>query len=198
MKVPVVDKNNKPLMPTIPSRARRWIKEGKATPFWKFGVFCVRLNIDPSDNKKQDIAVGIDPGSKRHGITVKSTAYTFLNIQASANTLVKDKLETRKNLRRSRRNRKTPCRKPRFANRNRNNFVPPSTKARWGVLLRILNNLKKIFPIKIVVVEDICAKTQKNSKQWNKSFSVIQNGKNWFYKQINLPLITKRGMKFLN
>lgn len=48
MFVPVVDLNNKPLMPTKPSRARRWVKERKATPFFKRGVFCVRLNIKPS------------------------------------------------------------------------------------------------------------------------------------------------------
>ncbi|MGY2793833.1 hypothetical protein ACVWVQ_000889 [Thermostichus sp. MS-CIW-36] len=39
MFVPVVDHNQNPLMPTTPSRARRWIKTGKATPFWKRGVF---------------------------------------------------------------------------------------------------------------------------------------------------------------
>ncbi len=44
MFVPVVDKNGSPLMPTTPSRARRWIKSRKATPFWKRGIFCVRLN----------------------------------------------------------------------------------------------------------------------------------------------------------
>ncbi|ELR99119.1 RRXRR domain-containing protein, partial [Gloeocapsa sp. PCC 73106] len=29
-RVPVISKDNQPLMPTKPSRARRWIKEGKA------------------------------------------------------------------------------------------------------------------------------------------------------------------------
>jgi hypothetical protein len=90
MFVPVVDKNQKPLMPTKPSRARRWIKEGKATPFWKRGVFCVRLNVEPSDRKTQSIAVGVDPGSKREAYTVKSEAYTYLNIQADAVAWVGD------------------------------------------------------------------------------------------------------------
>lgn len=51
MLVPVVDRDQKPLMPTTPARARRWIKSGKATPFWKRGVFCVRLNVEPSGRK---------------------------------------------------------------------------------------------------------------------------------------------------
>src|ERR1700690_2176295 len=63
--VPVVDRNQNPLMPTTPSRARRWIKSKEATPFWKKGVFCIRLNRDPSSEIRQAVVVGIDPGSKK-------------------------------------------------------------------------------------------------------------------------------------
>ena len=69
MFIPVVDNNQRPLMPTKPSRVRRWIKSGKATPFWKNGIFCVRLNVDPSDTEFQEIAVGVDPGSKKEGFS---------------------------------------------------------------------------------------------------------------------------------
>lgn len=65
--VPVVDYNQVPLMPTIPKRAACWINSGKATPFFKKGIFCVRLNQEPSARNYQDIACGIDPGSKREG-----------------------------------------------------------------------------------------------------------------------------------
>ncbi|MBE9166574.1 RRXRR domain-containing protein, partial [Pleurocapsales cyanobacterium LEGE 06147] len=44
MYVPVVDQNQVPLMPTTSARAKRWVKCGKATGFWKRGIFCVRLN----------------------------------------------------------------------------------------------------------------------------------------------------------
>src|SRR6516162_5748208 len=81
MFVPVVDHQQQPLMPTTPARARRWIKSGKATPFWKGGVFCVRLNQEPSARSTQPIAIGIDPGSKKEALVVKSTAHTYLNIQ---------------------------------------------------------------------------------------------------------------------
>lgn len=115
-------------MPTSPPRARRWIKIGKATPFWCNGVFCVRLNVEPSDTKKQDIVVGIDPGSKREAFTVKSESHTYLNVLADAVTWVKDAVESKRNARRSRRQRKTPCRQNR-KNRARG-CIPPSTKAR--------------------------------------------------------------------
>jgi hypothetical protein len=113
MFVPVVDRNQNPLMPTTPARARRWIKSGKATPFWKKGVFCVRLNIEPSDQEAQPIAVGTDPGSKKEGWTVKSPAHTYLNIQADAVTWVQEQVEQRCRMRRTRRYRQTPCRQPR-------------------------------------------------------------------------------------
>ena len=76
--VPVVDQDNNPLMPTKPSRAIEWIKIVKATGFWKKRIYCVRLNVEPSDRKTQMICVGIDPGSKREGFTVKSAKKTFL------------------------------------------------------------------------------------------------------------------------
>jgi hypothetical protein len=53
MFVPVVDQNQNPLMPTTTAQAWRWIASGKATFFYKKGIFCVRLNVEPSDNKKK-------------------------------------------------------------------------------------------------------------------------------------------------
>jgi RRXRR protein len=193
MFVPVVNMNNEPLMPTTPSRARRWIKSGKATPFWKKGIFCVRLNIKTQEHK-QDIVVGIDPGSKKEGFTVKSHAHTFVNIQTDAVTWVKDNVETRSNARRSKRQRKTPCRQPRWNRRSlrKKSRIPPSTRARWQWKLRVLNWLEKLFPITFVIVEDIKAVT-KGQRKWDASFSPLEQGKRWFYSQIKHYVITKEG-----
>ena len=182
MFVPVVNQQQEPLMPTTPSRAKRWIKSGKATPFFKKGIFCVRLNVEPSNQETQEIAIGIDPGSKKEGFTVKSLAHTYLNIQTDAVTWVKDAVEIRRNMRKARRSRNTPCRINR-QNRKRGG-LSPSTKARWQWKLRICNQLKKIFPIEVFVVEDIKAKTFKNKIKWNTSFSPLEVGKNWFYTEL--------------
>ena len=181
MFVPVIDKNQKPLMPTIPSRAKRWIKSGKATPFWKRGVFCVRLNQKPSARKIQKIVVGVDPGSKKEGFTIKSKSHTYLNIQADAVWWVKSRMKTRMIVRRNRRSRNTPYR---LCRSNRKiGGIPPSTRARWAWKLRIINWLNKMFPIKSFVVEDIKATTKKG-RRWNVSFSPLQIGKHWFYNEL--------------
>lgn len=189
MFVPVVDKDNKPLMPTLPSRARKWIASNKATPFWKRGVFCVRINQKTLSTEKQEIAVGIDTGIKKEAFTVKSDSHTYLNIQTDAVTWVKDAVETRKYARMGRRKRNTPCRAPKH--HRKGCCLSPSIKARWQWKLRILNWLKLMYPISFVIVEDIKAKS-KGRPGWDKSFSPLQFGKNWFYNQIG-SLDTKYG-----
>src|SRR5260370_16304219 len=137
MFVPVIDTNQHPLMPTTPSRARRWIKSGKATAFWKGGLFCVRLNAEPAAREVQPLAVGIDPGSLREGYSVLSAAHTYLNIQAEARDGVKDAEQARTRMRRSRRTRKTPCRKPRQNRHQSKTKLPPSTTPRSPWKLRL-------------------------------------------------------------
>lgn len=195
MFVVVVDKNQQPLMPTKPSRARRWIQSGKATPFWKNGIFCVRLNVDLSDTEFQEVVVGVDPGSKKEGFTVKSQAHTYFNVQADAHEGVSKKVEKRRELRRSRRSRKCPNRKNRtnrLANRER---VPAGTRARWDWKLRILDWLSKLYPVTHVCVEDIKARTKQYQKRWNQSFSPLEVGKQWFYTEIGKrwELLTLQG-----
>ncbi len=200
MFVPVVDKSNKSLMPTAPSRAKRWINSGKATPFFRKGIFCVRLNIEPSNRNTQPIAVGIDPGSEREGYTVKSKSHTYLNVQSHTVNWVKDNEETSSNMRRARRFRKTPCRKPRWNRNQGKERIPPSTKARWQLKLRVAKWLNSIFPLSVFVVEDVQATTKKQSKKnkafkWNCRFSPLQVGKSWFYFELQriAPVTLKQG-----
>lgn len=180
MFVPVVDRNQNPLMPTTSARARKWIRSGKATPFWKRGVFCVRLNVDPSDNKTQPIAVGIDPGSKREAFTVKSKKHTYLNVLTEAVTWVKGAMKRRRDARGARRQRNTPCR-PCRQNRGKG-VTPPSTMARWDWKIRIITWIRKMFDVGSFIVEEVKAKTR--GKKWNASFSPLKIGKKWFYDEL--------------
>jgi len=189
--------NGQALMPTSPQRARLLIASRNATPYIHKGVFCIRLNRAPSNNKTQPIAIGIDPGSKKEGISVVTNTKTVLNIQLNAVSWVKDAVESRRNARRARRQRNTPCRNPQ-ENYNEVGFMPPSTKARWQSKLNLIKSLKSIFPISICVVEDIKAKTLKGKAKWNVSFSPLEVGKKWFYNQIEslgLNLVLKEGFE---
>ncbi len=149
MFVPVIDRNQHPLMPTTPSRARRWIKSGKATAFWKGGLFCVRLNAEPAAREVQPLAVGIDPESLREGYSVLSAAHTYLNIQAKARDGVKDAEQASTCMRRSRRTRKTPCRKPRQNRQQSKKKLPPSTRARGPRKLHLARFLCQLFYVEL-------------------------------------------------
>jgi len=178
--VPVVGKSGKPLMPCHPARARELVRKRKAIRRFKAGIFYLQLT-ERKDGEVQKVVVGIDPGSKREAFTVKSAKHTYLNILSDAVTWVKDAVETRMQMRRNRRFRKTPCRQNR-KNRARGGLAP-STKARWQAKLRIVNILRKLFPVTDFVVEDIKSTTF-HGKKWNKSFSPLEIGKQWFYTEL--------------
>jgi hypothetical protein len=154
-------------MPCHPARARELVRKGRAPRRFSKGLFYLRL-LDRAEGAIQPVACGIDPGSKQEGLTVKSEAHTFLNLQADAVTWVKDALKTRREMRRGRRFRKTPCRQPRFTRAR--GGIPLSTKARWQWKLRIARWLSKLYPISVFVVEDVKART-KGQRRWDASFS---------------------------
>ena len=182
--VPVKSKSGKKLMATTETRAAMMIKSRQATPYWSNGVFCIRLNYDTKDYT-QDIAVGVDPGSKKEGFTVKSESHTYLNVQSDAHNKVGKKIAKRRELRRSRRSRKCPNRKNRMNRLANKERIPAGTRARWDWKLRILDWLSKLFPITHVCVEDIAAKTIPRAKKWNQSFSPLEVGKQWFYDEVS-------------
>ena len=77
LRVPVLSKLGKPLMPTKPSRARRWLRDGKAKVVHNhLECFAIQLNFDTQENT-QPIAVGIDPGKRYSGIGVQSGFFTL-------------------------------------------------------------------------------------------------------------------------
>lgn len=186
--VPVLDENKKPLMPCSEKRARKLLERGDAKPYWIEHVFCIILQRKPKSTYLQEVCIGIDPGSKFNGYSVKSEAHTFINLQVNAVTTIKSKIEERTMLRRGRRNRKTPYRKCRF-NRSIKDKLPPSTKARWQQHLNIIKWMGKIYNVTLVSLEDIKARTIKNARKWNKNFSPLEVGKYWFSGQVkNLGL----------
>ena len=108
MKVPVFDQNNNPLYPCKPRRARALLARKEAIIRWQKGIFGIKLVRKETEtrNKYPRLALGIDTGSKREGYTVASEDGVVLNITSNTPYWVKDHVETRRILRRSRRYRK--------------------------------------------------------------------------------------------
>lgn len=181
--IAILGENKKPLMPCSEKRARKLLEKGDVKPYWFKGEFCIILQREPKSTYKQDICLGIDPGSKMSALTIKSEAHTIKNVQYSAPTFVKKKVETRAGARGSRRQRNTPYRKCRF-NRNVKSRIPPSTKSRWLQHLNLIRHFSKVYPINLVAFEDIKAVTLKGKIKWNKNFSPLEVGKNWFYNEV--------------
>ncbi|MEQ9358824.1 MAG: RRXRR domain-containing protein [Coleofasciculus chthonoplastes F2-STO-03] len=195
-RVPVVSKEGKPLMPTKPSRARRWIKEGKAVGKWSdLGVYHVQLTA-PSRLAVQPIAVGVDPGKSYSGVGVQSAKCTLLQLHLILPFgRVKKRMETRAMLRRSRRgrriNRDVPFklrnhRQCRFDNRKQCK-LPPSIKASRQLELRVVKELAAIFPVTAIGYERVRAdidQTKRKRAKSGKGFSPVMTGQNWAISQM--------------
>ena len=115
MVVYVLNKENKPLMPCSARKARILLKEGKATVVKKM-PFTIKLTYG-SSGYKQEITLGVDAGSKTIGISSTTDKKELYASEVELRNDIVGLLSTRREQRRSRRNRKTRYRAPRFNNR---------------------------------------------------------------------------------
>ena len=183
MRVPVISKDGKPLMPTKPAKARKMIEGGVAKKCWsKTGVFYITMLI-PVGEKVQDMALAIDPGSKYDGYTVSGEKEVALKAMAVMPEKVSNKVTNRRQLRRSRRYRKKRRGKKRFNNRKRKEgWIAPSQLAKVQFRIKIVRDLVKIFPIEYIAVEDVRFNHYK--KRWGKFFSTVEIGKTMLYDEL--------------
>jgi 5-methylcytosine-specific restriction endonuclease McrA len=149
----VLDSHKKPLTPCLPCIARKLLNAGKAKVF-RLYPFSIILNKSV-DEQPQPIEIRIDPGSKTTGIAlIQGTQVIWGAELTHRGQAIKARLETRRAIRRSRRNRKTRYRKPRFLNRTRpQGWLPPSLKHRVLTTITWVNRLCKLAPIKSIAFE---------------------------------------------
>jgi len=152
MLVFVSNQNGEALMPCSNRKARLLIKDKKAK-IVKHKPFTIQL-LYGSSGYKQETKLGIDVGSKHIGIAVTSDNKVLMKGQIDLRQDVRQLLETRKILRRARRNRKTRYRESRFLNRTRKeNWLPPSIQSRIDNTIMWINKLYSLLPKCKLIIE---------------------------------------------
>lgn len=160
MLVYVLNKNNKPLMPCKPSKARKLLKNKEAKVIKK-EPFTIQL-LFGSSGYVQDISLGVDTGSKFVGLSA-----TTKNKELYASTIelrgdIVNKIATRRENRKRRRSRKIRYRKPRFNNRKKvDGWLAPSIRHKIDSHLKLISDVYTILPISKLVVETASFDIQK-------------------------------------
>lgn len=151
----VISKNGKPIMPTENhAKVRLLLKYGKAkvvkrTPF-------TILLLTSSKTYRQNITLGIDAGSKHVGMSATTEKKELFSAELNPRNDVVELLSTRRELRCSRRNRKTRYRKARFNNRvhsKHKGWLAPSIEVKIWNHIQGINLVNKILPLTTIRVE---------------------------------------------
>jgi len=227
-RVPVLNPDGTPAMPTTNRRANKWLKEKKAKVIKNdLGIFQIQLLFEPSGRNKQDIVAIVDPGSAFTGVGVISRKAVLVGlmlelpgykkgskptieknrfgkkIQKYPNTIV-DGMTHRRQLRRGRRYRKTWRRPERWLNRGNDKIIriPPSIFSRKQLEYRIVKELINIYPISGIGYEDVKFNHFKDTKGIKgQFFSHVEVGKNWILgrlKRLTIKYKMPLGLRTIN
>lgn len=161
MLVYVLNKNGNPLMPCKPSKARKLLKLNKAKII-KREPFTIQL-LYGSSGYKQDINLGVDAGSKHIGLSATTETKELYAADVELRSDIVDSLSTRRQNRRTRRNR-LRYRAPRFNNRvhsKNKGWLAPSIEQKIQCHFKVVKDIHKILPITKIIVETASFDIQK-------------------------------------
>lgn len=196
MLVYVLNKNGEPLMPCNPQKARKLIKSGKAE-IYKYTPFTIKLKYG-SAGYKQPITLGIDAGSVHIGAsatTEKKELYASETVMRSGDGKqnIVNLLATRRELRCSRRQRKTRYRPARFLNRKKpKGWLAPSVENKIHAHLKLVADIHKILPITKIIVEVASFDIQK-IKNPNISGKEYQEGDQYGFSNVREYVLFRDG-----
>lgn len=149
----VISQNGQPLMPTENHVKVRILLKNKKAKVIKRCPFTIQLAYD-STNYTQNITLGVDSGSKHIGLSATTRNKVLFESDVELRNDIVNLLSTRRQNRRTRRNRKTRYRKPRFNNRRRKEgWLAPSVQNKVDSHLTVIRKVHEILPITKVIVE---------------------------------------------
>lgn len=158
----VLNKHGEPLMPCSPGKARILLKQQKACVV-KRTPFTIKL-LHGSAGYKQPVTLGVDAGSKHVGLSASTEKRELYSEEFTPRNDVVELLSTRRQNRRSRRNRKTRYRAPRFNNRvhsKHKGWLAPSVEVKIQEHITVIKRICRILPVTLVRVETAEFDTQR-------------------------------------
>ena len=146
----------KPLDPVHSGYARLLLSSGKAAVYRRY-PFTIILKKEVEEPHTQPLRLKLDPGSKTTGIAIVNYASGEVVWAAELTHRgqeVKKALDSRRGVRRGRRQRNTRYRQARFANRRRKQgWLPPSLESRISNILTWVNRLSRYCPLAAISQE---------------------------------------------
>ncbi len=152
----VLDTMYKPLDPVHPGYARQLLTSGKAAVYRRY-PFTLILKREVEESVINPLRLKIDPGSRTTGIAIVNDGSGEVLWAAELShrgSEIKEKLDKRRGVRRSRRHRTTRYRQPRFNNRHRKHgWLSPSLESRIHNIVTWVNRLSRYCPIATISQE---------------------------------------------
>ena len=155
-KIFVIDTDKRPLDPIHSAQARQFLKNKKAAIFRQF-PFTIILKESRPDSPVSPLRLKLDPGAKTTGMALVNDStgeVVFAAELKHRGFAIRDALTSRRQLRRSRRARKTRYRQPRFLNRTRlGGWLAPSLQSRIENIKTWVNKLRNFAQIEAISQE---------------------------------------------
>lgn len=160
----VLSSDKQPLDPCHPARARQLLKAGKAAVLRRYPFTLVLKERTADEATTTPHRVKLDPGSKTTGIALVSETTNKVVWAAELGhrgQVIKNALESRRALRRGRRNRKTRYRPARWLNRRRpGGWLAPSLMSRVHNIITWVHRLRRFAPVTALSMELVKFDTQ--------------------------------------
>jgi 5-methylcytosine-specific restriction endonuclease McrA len=164
----VLDKRGKPLMPCTERRARILLERRRARIHRLYPMVIRLVDRFAEDSEFQKLNLKLDPGSKTTGMALNcvddsTEAVLSLFELMHRGALISKKLEQRRALRRTRRNRHTRYRQARFLNRGnkQKGWLAPSLMHRVNTTMAWIDRIMRWSPVSLLTQELVRFDTQK-------------------------------------
>lgn len=155
-KVFLVDSERKPLDPVHPGWARRLLTSGQAAVLRRY-PFTLILKTRVEKPQVKELRIKLDPGSHTTGVAImndQNGEVVFAAEITHRGKQIKESLDKRRGVRRSRRNRRTRYRQPRRRNcRRSEGWLPPSLESRVHNILTWVRRFRCLCPLTAISME---------------------------------------------